>query len=237
MRNLKSTMVGLGVAAALALGAQTANAQMYWRIDAGYSMAQDAGIKDKTFSATDGIICGDPGCNTGGELNDVGQSPVLQVGVGWRINPNFRTDVTFGYRPGFSIDDDDAVPSHFTGDITSMALMLNGYYDFSASWGKPYVGAGIGWASNKLDNVVNTFPGGSITAQGRTWTGFAWSLMAGIGFPMGGNMMLDVGYRYIDLGKIESGSGTATDSTFGPFPYSGLSGNLRAHELMVGLRF
>jgi opacity protein-like surface antigen len=120
--------------------------------------------------------------------------------------------------------------------------MLNAYYDFNLTWGRPYVGAGIGFASNKIDSIVNS--GGALgafsaTAPGGTSTGLAWAVMGGISFPINPTLTLDVGYRYIDLGDIESDSGSLScaPAACPGATYSGLSGKLRAHELMIGLRF
>jgi len=222
--------IKIALAALMLLAAGTSRADLYWRLDGGWSMSTDANIRDKDFD-TDGLICADPACSSGAQLNDVGNSLVLQGGVGWRFDPNFRMDLTLGYRGGYKLDDSDGFPSDFKADIRSLSLLLNAYYDFSlAAWsGKPYVGAGIGFASNKIDTITNSDAfGATITVPGGTSTNRAWAFMAGFRFPLSSSMMLDVGYRYIDLGKIESDA----DAT-----YSGMSGKLRAHELMIGIAF
>jgi opacity protein-like surface antigen len=225
---------------AMLLAAGASQAQLYWRVDGGWSMSTDANLRDR--DGNNPFVCSDFSCapGTGTELNEVGNSPVIQGGIGWRFSPNFRIDGTLGYRGFYELDDSDGFPSTFNADITSWALMANAYYDFNLAWGRPYLGAGLGVAVNKIDPISNTvsIPGAStFTLPGGTTTGVAWSIMAGVTFQLSPTMSLDVGYRYIDLGKIESDAGNAT--TTGPFviPVSGLTGNLRAHELMVGLRF
>jgi len=235
------TLVKSALVVSMVMVAGAAQAQLYWRADLGYSSATDAHIKDKNF-ALDGVICGNPTCSTPAELNDVGESAVLSAGVGWRFNPNFRADVTLAYRGWYELDDSDAFPSDFKADISSWNLMLNGYWDFTLTWGRPYVGAGVGLAVNKIDNIVNT--GGALgtatfTHPGGTKSDLAWAVMAGVGIPINPNLTLDIGYRYIDLGKIESDSGNLSCAPVAcpGATYSGLSGKLRAHELMIGLRF
>lgn len=234
------TLGKLAVAASMALAASVAQAQLYGRVDLGFSSALDAGIKDKNFAA-DGFICADPSCNSGMELNNVGESSVLSAGLGWRFSRNFRADLTIGYRGGHALDDSDRFPSDFKADITSTSVMLGAYWDFLTGGAVPYFGVGIGWAQNKIDEIVNT--GGALGTfafrlPGGTWSGMAWSMMAGVGIPLGGSVALDLGYRFIDLGEIESDSGPITCPPFAcTGSYSGLSGKLRAHELMIGLRF
>jgi opacity protein-like surface antigen len=237
---MRGTCVKWALAAFTALAATAAQAQLYGRVDVGFSSALDAGIRDKNF-ARDGFICADPGCNSGMELNDVGGSGVLSAGLGWRFSENFRADLTVGYRGGYQLDDNDRFPSNFKADITSTSVMLGAYLDFGTGGAKPYLGAGIGWAQNKIDEIVNSgFPGAGSAAiflPGGTWSGMAWSLMAGVGIPLGARTTLDLYYRFIDLGEIESESGSLSCSFSCSGTYSGLRGELRAHEFMLGLRF
>jgi opacity protein-like surface antigen len=232
-------------ASALALAAAgAAQAELYGRVDLGYSASTSADIQDNNFPL-DGVICGDAACSTPGKITDVGNAFLIGGGVGWRFNPNFRIDGTVAYRGGYKID--ASVPDGLGGanainsDVTSWNLMLNGYYDFTVTWGKPYVGAGIGWASNKVDDVVVTnaaFPGIALSAPGGSKSGFAWALMGGVGVPLSPTLTLDLGVRYTDLGKLETPAGPVlVNGTPTGFTYSGASGHVRAWELLVGLRF
>jgi opacity protein-like surface antigen len=234
------TLATWALGASLLLAASASQAQLYWGVDIGWSMATDASIRDNNF-AQDGFICADSAaCNVGGELNDIGNSPVVQGRLGYRVNPNFRFDGTVGFRGFYELEGSDAFPSNYKADIRSWSAMANAYYDFNLSWGKPYVGAGIGIAINRFDDVTNDgYAGGqTYTLPGGTTSNFAWSLTAGIAFQVSSRMMLDVGYRYIDLGDIETDGGPAVCTpSCGSVPHSGFSGKLRAHELMIGLRF
>jgi len=224
--------------------AGAAQAQLYYRVDTGYSKSLNADIKDQNPDSPQ--ICGDAPCATPGTLEKaVGSSVILSAGVGRRFNPNWRADVTLGYRGGYKLDDSEksVLANHFKADVKSLALMANVYRDFPLAAWTPYVGVGLGVAQNKIGTISLSLEDGSGstgTAPGGTKTGLAFAFMVGAGFPLGG-LTLDVGYRYIDLGKIESGTGDIimNDITFGvtTTPYAGVTGNLRAHELTVGLRF
>jgi opacity protein-like surface antigen len=221
--------------------ATPAQAQMYWRLDAGWSKGNDANLED-TASNTGGlfIICGDVACSLPSKLQNVGDSYVASGGVGYRWNPNFRGDITLAYRGGYSLDGTDGSGASFKSDITSTALMANAYWDLSASGIRPYVGLGFGWAWNQMDPIVKTFAGGSITTPGGKNSRAAGALMAGLTIPLSGGMVLDVGYRYADLGKIKTDSGTASGVSGGvpfTFPYAGAEGKLTANEITVGVRF
>lgn len=232
--------IATGAAFVVMFAASSATeAQIYWRADVGWSYSVDADIQDKNFPV-DGVICGDPACNTPGKLKDVGSSAILSGGVGWRFNRNFRADGTLSYRGWYDLDKTDGLGTNFQAGVKSWNLMANGYYDFPLAWGTPYVGAGIGWASNKMDDIQASnpiVPGAVVVLPGGTSNGFAWALMAGVGIPINPTMTLDIGGRYVDLGKIETNAGAATFAGIPLGTYSGAQGNLRAWEITVGLRF
>ena len=91
----------------------------------------------------------------------------------------------------------------------------------------PYLGAGIGMAWVGLSGV--TFTNGVIVnLPARDETNLAWSLMAGLGVDIGSGIMLDVGYRYLDMGDIST-SNTAIG-------YSLKISDLSEHQVKFGLR-
>jgi opacity protein-like surface antigen len=236
-------LMTLAAVTLLASASSVVQAQLYLRADLGYSWSRNADIKDKNFPLDQGI-CGNAACTVPGKLKDVGDSAILGGGVGWRLNPNVRVDGTLAYRGWYDLDKNDAANTKYKADVKSWNLMLNGYYDFAAKGVSPYVGAGIGWARNKVDSIKATnpiAPGVTITAPGGTKSSFAWALMAGVGVPLNPTMTLDVGVRYTDLGKLETNSGGLTAAAGAVVvpagTYSGAKGNLRAWEFTVGLRF
>ena len=52
--------------------------------------------------------------------------------------------------------------------------------------------------------------------------------MAGAAYPIARNILVDVGYRYLNIGNLSTGSDTFAATTFK---------NVAAHELRVGLRW
>jgi len=73
------------------------------------------------------------------------------------------------------------------------------------------------------------------TLPGHTTNEFAWQLSIGAGFQLTKSLILDVGYRYLVSGKIESSSGVTAGALV--VPYNGATGKLVTNELQVGLRF
>jgi opacity protein-like surface antigen len=206
-----------------------AQAQLYWRLEIGYSKPNDADFKDNNFYEA-GNILADSSFTQPATLNNIDGSSVVGGGVGYRFASGLRGDVTLAYRGFYSLND-KTFEANYHASITSTTLMLNGYYDFTAGSVKPYVGAGVGVARNETDRLTQDFRLGFVnTFSGATKDNGAFALMAGVGIPYSG-WTLDVGYRYIDLGKFE----TAPIAAFGVS--SGHSGKLSAHEFTLGARF
>jgi len=178
------------------------------------------------------------------------------AGCGWGGSRGVRLEAMLGFRgdrkitgePGFF---ENTVSTTIGGVTTpgvvvpmedpihtklqTYTLMINAYKDLG-NWGgfTPYVGAGIGAAYHQLDDVSFTGnPNLTNRIRGDNDLAFAWSLMAGVGYQISDRATLDVGYRYIDMGKISS---QRSDSAGFVNPAVHIN-DLTAHEVKVGLRY
>jgi opacity protein-like surface antigen len=221
------TKLKLTAAVSMLMGASAVQAQLYWRADVGVSSTIGLGIHDKNF-ATDRAICGNDACTAAGMVDRRATSMVLSGGVGWRLNRNFRADATIVDRVSYSVKQTMPDSTDVTAKVRSWNLMANGYYDVPLPFGTPYFGAGLGWASNKVNNVNFSNSGVTVRVPGGTKSGVALALMAGVGVPITSTITLDIGYRYTDLGKLETSRAPN---------YSGAIGRLRTHEFVLGYRF
>ena len=213
--------------------AQFNSQNIYFRIDSGYSWALNPHVKDDPAPAGACVICAG-NFVTPAEISNVNNSWLIGVGAGYRFNENFRGEIAYSYRGGYEIIDHDGAGTAISTKIKSNALFLNGYFDFPTNWQKvkPYVGAGVGWANNQLGTVsyVSTFAPSVLV--GGTSNNFAWNAGFGLGIEVSKGTIIDIGYRYVDLGKIKLDSQTALG-------FSGYSaaGKLRANEVQFSLRF
>lgn len=226
----------------------TANAQgtgFYVRADLGIAFSRDAETRDDN--------CGSPnaffGCGTTLD-STAGTSVALGGGLGYRFLPWLRGDLTLGWRPMFDVDGTIVRAGNadrpFQADVSSITGMVNGYIDIAGflprgSLGvlQPYVGAGIGFAHNSLDDITSrspTTPGLTQTSPGGDNTSFAWMITAGTGIQAGYGIIVDVGYKYLDMGEFSSDAGQACAGgacrNIDP-----VTGDLKAHEFSVGLRY
>lgn len=212
----------------------------YFRGDVGYSVSQDPTAK---WTVTDGV--------TGNFLTDnvdtldFENTWFAEAGVGCGSGSRgFRGELVFGYHGERKFDGEPGPwnpagppplddPMHF--NITSYTAMFNVYKDLGVYSGfTPYLGAGIGVAYNKLDEVYFTQNPALVNRiEGDDELSFAWSLMAGVGYQVSNNVILDLGYRYLDMGKAESGR---VDSANFVNPRVKVD-DLDAHEFKIGFRY
>jgi opacity protein-like surface antigen len=153
---------------------------------------------------------------------------VLSGGVagGYDFNPQFnlpvRIELEYIARENGSqsrhsehVDFDLLVPNHgnnafhYTSSIRTQTAMLNVYWDIdTATAFRPYITTGLGLASHRFSNRTGYMMMGNTGTMrvSDTVNNFAWSLGAGVAFAINNNWSVDLGYRYIDTGKISANS-------------------------------
>ncbi len=141
----------------------------------------------------------------------------------------------------------------YRASISSLVGLVNGYVDLGTWYGiTPYVGAGVGLARNTLSGMtdqglvticaVATGPSGGYFSDGSK-TNFAWALMAGLDFNVTQNLKLELGYRYLDVGKFGSGAsnclnGTGAGTGFAcAVNYVSSKNDLASNDFRLGLRW
>jgi opacity protein-like surface antigen len=216
----------------------------YWRGDVGYSWSNDPDVKwtvtDPNPGPTQWQFVTERVTNVQIENTWFGET-----GFGCGSGPRgIRGELVYGYHGKRNIDGEPgpwnpattpatADPLHTS--VTTHTLMFNGYYDLG-KWDRvvPYVGAGVGFAYNKMDEVYFTGNPALVNRiEGDDKWSLAWSLMAGIGWQISERAMLDFGYRYLDMGKATSGRIDTAGFTNPPVRID----DLTAHEFKIGLRY
>ena len=235
-------LLGAATLVALAVGASPSMAQVgsgvYFRVDAGAGFGTNTTFTD-TAPLSPSSTLGEVTLN-----GDAGTSVLGSAGIGVRLSPAFRVDVTASYMPDlrFSGQDSIGVGSIATAKIKPRVGLVNAYVDFGGLAGlplssaQPYLVASLGASRNQLDDINTTAPGlpPFHTIKGRTTTQLAWGLGAGIGFPLGRFVTFDVMYKYLDLGRMETSgvltlNGTTTQAT-------PIAADLHVRTVTVGFR-
>ena len=176
----------------------------------------------------------------------------LARALDWRGNTNYRASGE--YQPS-------------EASLDTRQLLLAGFHDFPG-WeiapgrrARPFLGAGLGITEYRLSGYVQRFPApddpqGSLrrgpageipftALPGGSGQNFTWMLTAGVAIPVGGNIHLDLSYRYTDAGEIRTDIGDIAivryreDGTRReiPVPINETSADYRTHSLLATLRF
>ncbi|MDO9414470.1 MAG: porin family protein [Pseudolabrys sp.] len=178
-------------------------------------------------------------------------APTLGLGIGYYFNDWARFDVTGEYRGranfhGHEIYATTPSPStdEYSGSKSEWLFLLNGYVDLG-TWNKvtPFVGAGVGMSRNTISSFKDQchacggtpgFTGVSFADERSKWN-FAWALHAGLAYKVSKNFAVELSYRYLDLGKAETGSIVSYDGS------QTLAGStfdkLTSHDVRLGVRF
>ena len=170
-------------------------------------------------------------------------------GIGYAWNNWLRFDVTGEYRGkvGFSaLDRYFNDPNFFTNDYratkSEWVVLVNGYFDLGTWWCvTPFIGAGVGVAQNRIEHFrdTNVIAGGGGWADAGTKSNLAWALYAGASYKVTSNFAIDLSYRYLNLGKAETGLLVNLDPTvssgnpLNPVTFN----NIQSHDLMLGMRW
>jgi len=187
-----------------------------------------------------------PGIN--GHVSDLGSAWLFGAGAGLYILPNIRADVVYAYRDGFTLEEaDQGFPTNrFTADLSSHSVMASAYWDFPFLRGSTgFVGLGFGWANVSMSKLSSDAWAAIATAQGATGVpvapggrsdNFAWQLATGMAFPITDHLQLEIFYRYLDAGRIQTPAGNVTANGTVIGVYGGAKGSLHSHELGFSLR-
>ncbi|WP_419947672.1 outer membrane protein [Candidatus Palauibacter sp.] len=146
--------------------------------------------------------------------------------------------------------------------MTARRLLLSGFYAFGDPGGRHlWAGGGLGANRYRLTDYIQRFPnpgdpsgrlrrgpGGDVPSTSLpegTGYGFAWMLAAGLTVPLGGDLLLDFGYRYTDAGRIGTAAGDIEVVRYDEhgtrqlrrIPINPTVADLRHHSLTATLRW
>lgn len=156
-----------------------------------------------------------------------GTAAMEGVKLGYHLNQNVAVDLAYNHRGNFSSDREYSLsnpvlyPTPTIGeefkfrDIQSNSLMFDLTLNPTVNWCgfTPYVSAGIGVARNEIGSLENrqlfTASGSrpqtfDLQVPGATVSSFAWQAGVGVDYAITCPLHINLGYRYVDLGKFET---------------------------------
>jgi opacity protein-like surface antigen len=193
-----------------------------------------------------------------GYNDDLSASSFVGIGAGYAVNNWLRFDGTLEYRGGAKLSSVDYYTPNaandfktgkdfYSANISSFVGLVNAYVDLGTWYCiTPYVGLGLGFANNTISGFTDQGysvasalsvnaggPSGVYYGKGST-TNFAYAAMVGLGYDVSSNLKLDIGYRYLNMGKVTTGSSVPQ---FGPPTYKYTQKDLSSHDFRIGMRW
>jgi len=156
------------------------------------------------------------------------------IGFNWRKHGvSLRTEFEYLNRGNFGYTSSpvftNGTPIGLTSKIGSQTLFANVFYDFhNATLFTPFLGGGIGVAINKSTTTLNRIGSPVFDTFETTDTKFAWNIGAGVALPITEILLLELSYRYTDLG------GAVWSTNTGAFELT--TNSLRANEFLLAAR-
>jgi opacity protein-like surface antigen len=217
---LCSTLLSGSVSAASA-----SDLQVYVRGLAGISSSFGTSFEDANCLSTRPaayFACG-PGVDgrQRGAYGDLGQTALLEAGLGIEVTDYLRVEAVLDYRPGFAFDGNanflrSGADQPVSGDVTQAGMMAFAHLEPLTALGvitpiRPFIGAGAGASWNEIGEMTYEFP--ALTQPryslmpGGQRTSFAWSVVGGAAYDISDLLTLEVSYRYSDLGEVRTDEG------------------------------
>ena len=198
------------------------NSGKYLVLGLSYDNSSTSSFRDKDCSSTSPAAL--YGCGTGNDgrplaaYGDFGNPTGLEFGVGLHSPANLRYELTLQIRPDISFSGNanfsQTADQHpVSAKLSVLSFMASGYVDLVGSGDpqsggfKPYIGAGVGLSRIKIGQTTMTFPVTATLVPGGTHTSFSWLFALGVSKELEGLGTLDLSWRYMDFGRVETPRG------------------------------
>jgi len=168
------------------------------------------------------------------------------VGVGYKLKQNLRTELAYhgisNLKYSANIDNNGAKGSTaYKQKLQINALMANIIYDIqlpSSYSFNPYLGIGLGYAQLKPGEASINASNATVNYKAKKSNNFTYAISGGLAFHLNEQIMLDVGYKFQDFGKVKKFSSAKGPNLANYKPYNGKSGfKVRTHSMMAGIRY
>ncbi len=221
-----------------------------WSLAADYS---DGDARATNPPALFGVGPGNDGRQIGA-YGDFGRFPLVEGAIGKQILPWLRSEMAIAYRRDMKYRGQAnfrGVPGEqpVSASADSFSGMANLFLDIVGLFGvklgrfQPYLGAGAGLSHNRLGEMTYVFPGNpgahkvTITPAGNK-TDIAFMASVGTGITLADRTILDISYRYTDLGRVYTDAGKAfLNNIPAGIDIAETWAPLRTHGIFTGLRY
>ncbi|MFI4955973.1 MAG: outer membrane protein [Gammaproteobacteria bacterium] len=173
-----------------------------------------------------------------GYNDNEGDAAVWGGSVGYRVNPNFLTELEVTTRNDYEYEkvQTGAYPKtrHFKLNNTSVMAVGTVQSNYSR-WFDPFLRVGLGVAFNEVTDFHSTHADGSVSAamEDNTVSSFAFEVGGGLNFHATHNILLSLGYRYFNGGEFESDNKLKSPA----MDIKPWEGYLRANEVYLAFNY
>lgn len=191
---------------------------LYLRVGANLDLPSNTRFGDKNCLSTSPAAL--YGCGTGGDgiargtRGDFGMAGGFEVGLGYIATPGLRLETSLSYRPSFAFEgtanflQTDALQS-VSADLQSASGMVAAYMDFAAYGpSRLFAGTGAGLHYVDISEFHMTFPRTQTFVPDGRQIDFTLMLTAGVATSLSDKITLDLAWRYVDWGIVETGRAT-----------------------------
>lgn len=171
------------------------------------------------------------------ESADADKSGVIAIGVGSPISRNMSFTIVGDYRPKFKVSAQDGTDI-YSADLKSMGVRANVYYNWKdLGVASPYFTLGVGAVSNNLGKLSFTDGVDDYEYGKENKINLMYQFGSGVDIHVTENVIVDIGYRFSNLGKFST-STQRTDLSDGTVdPVDSISGKLQSHDIMLGIKY
>lgn len=221
-----------------------------------WSLAADFSDADSAATNPPALFGAGPGRDGRpiGASGDFGRFPLLEAAVGKQISPWLRSELALAYRRDMSYRGQAnfrGVPGEqpVSASANAFSGMANLFLDIAGLPGvnigrfQPYLGGGVGVTHNRLGEMTYDFPANpgkhkiTITPPGGK-TDIAFMVGIGTGIALSERTVLDISYRYTDLGRMYTDAGKAyLNNIPGGIDIAETWAPLRSHGFFAGIRY
>lgn len=229
---MKKIILLAGVACLFAAQANAFNIRPYVSAKLKYSMMDNSWKINETDDTRNGVY------QFNNDINADDKVFGGSVALGLKAPTNFgdiRTEIEYA-RNGDAQKSQTKDEEKFDLTLKNQTLLFNVYYDFNTNTAfTPYIGGGLGIARMKgTMNWAEDIEDGCSVNSIKSRTNFAWQIGAGVAYNFNQNVAIDLGYRYMDYGKL---SKTSSEDYYWYDITLENKVETKAHEIMFGLRY
>ena len=210
----------------------------------GWYLRGDVGMTNQQVGHLFNVLYNQPGTTVQNVSKGFDSGWTYGIGGGYQFNNWARADVTGEYRGktnfrGLDIYGGGTGVDDYYASKSEWLFLANFYVDLGTWWClTPFVGAGIGTSRNTIHDFrdLNIPTAGVAFAPDASKWNFAWALHAGVAYTVTPNVLIELAYRYVDLGNAQSGdlrTYTGVNNIVNPMEFH----NITSHDVRIGVRW